>query len=503
MATEIKLPVLGENVDSGTVVKVLVSVGDTVTEDQPVLDLDTEKASVEVPASASGTVKEIRVKEGETVKVGQVLLTLEEGAETKEAKPKVKAEKAPGKPEAEKSLEKTAGEAQARAERERDNAKPQGTRAASNEEQEREKPEPVPPLEPIAEAKPEEKRPPRRQPDEAQARAERERDSAKPQGKRSASSEVVRFPKEESERLREVVPAAPSVRRMARELGIDINEVSGTGPDGHISEADVRNYARSIILNATARKIDVEPEAAELPEFSRWGEIERQPMTGVRRKTAEHLLEAWISIPHVTHFDSADVTELEQLRAGFAKKVEEAGGKLAITAIVLKIAGAALKVFPQFNASFDPAREEIIHKKYYNIGVAVDTDRGLLVPVIRDVDKKNILELSVELTQAAEKARNRKLTAEEMQGGTFTITNLGGIGGIGFTPIINAPEVAILGISRANQQPVFNDGQFSPRLILPLALSFDHRVIDGADAARFLRWVSEALQQPFMLTLEA
>ena len=226
-------------------------------------------------------------------------------------------------------------------------------------------------------------------------------------------------------------------------------------------------------------------------------------MTGVRRKTAEHLLEAWISIPHVTHFDSADVTELEQLRAGFAKKFEEAGSKLTITAILLKIAGAALKVFPQFNASFDPAREEIIHKKYYNIGVAVDTDRGLLVPVIRDVDRKNILDLSVELTQAAEKARNRKLTAEEMQGGTFTITNLGGIGGIGFTPIINAPEVAILGISRANQQPVFNDGQFSPRLILPLALSFDHRVIDGADAARFLRWVSKALQQPFMLTLEA
>jgi len=475
MATEIKLPALGENVDSGTVVKVLVSAGDSITADQPVVDLETDKASVEVPASASGKVKEIRVKEGDTVKVGQVLLTLEEAAaETKkEAKPQpAPEEEAPQKPEAR--------EAQAPAERER--AKHQVTPAASKEEslqkaaeaqEENEKPAPPAPPERAA-------GPPRRQP------------------------EVVRFPKQEPEPSREVVAAAPNVRRMARELGVDINEVTGTGRDGHISEADVRNYARSIILNSTARQITVKPGAVgaiDLPDFSRFGEIERKPMSSVRRKTAEHLSEAW-GIPHVTHFDSADITDLERLRKDFAKKVEEGGGKLTITAVVLKVVATALKTFAQFNTTLDLAREEIIYKRYYNIGVAVDTDRGLLVPVIREVDKKNIHELAVELTQLAEKTRDKKLAVEEMQGGTFTITNLGAIGGSGFTPIINSPEVAILGIARANHQAVFSDGEFKPRLMLPLALSFDHRVIDGADAARFLRWVAEALEEPFKLTIE-
>jgi pyruvate dehydrogenase E2 component (dihydrolipoyllysine-residue acetyltransferase) len=468
MSTEVTLPVLGENVDSGTVVKILVSVGDKVTTDQPVLDLDTDKASVEVPASASGTVKEIRVKEGDTVRVGQVLFTLEE-ARTEEAQPEPepRPEEAPRQPEAEKELKETAEEQErekpaheAPAGAERDSRKPQEMRAASSE------------------AKPEERRPPRREP------------------------EVVRFPKQEPEPSREVVPAGPNVRRIARELGIDINEVTGTGPDGRISEADIRNYARSIILNSTVRRTALRAAAAELPDFTRWGEVERQPMNGVRRKTAEHVTLAWTSIPHVTHFDSVDITETEQLREGFARKVEEAGGKLTITAIAIKIIAAALRMFPQFNATVDLEHEEIIYKKYYNIGVAVDTERGLLVPVVRDTDKKNVLELSVELTRLAEKARNRKLTAEDMQGGTFTITNVGAIGGIGFTPIINAPEVAILGIARAKHEAVFRDGQIQSRLMLPLALSFDHRVIDGADAARFLRWVAGALEQPFRLTLE-
>jgi pyruvate dehydrogenase E2 component (dihydrolipoamide acetyltransferase) len=212
--------------------------------------------------------------------------------------------------------------------------------------------------------------------------------------------------------------------------------------------------------------------------------------------------EAWRTIPHVTHFDQADITEVEELRQRFGKKAEESGGKLTITAIALKVVASALKVFPQFNASVDATAEEIIYKKYCNIGVAVDTDRGLLVPVIRDADKKNILELAVELTELSEKARDRKITIEEMQGGSFTITNLGGIGGVNFSPIINGPEVAILGMARATRQPVFVDGQIAPRLTLPLALSYDHRLIDGADAARFLRWVAEALQQPLLLALE-
>jgi pyruvate dehydrogenase E2 component (dihydrolipoamide acetyltransferase) len=292
------------------------------------------------------------------------------------------------------------------------------------------------------------------------------------------------------------------VRRLARELGIDINEVVGSESGGRVSEEDVRNYARSIILNVTRLRPAAQSVASTLPDFSQWGAIERKPMSGVRRKTSERLSEAWQTIPHVTHFDQADITELEELRERFAKKAEAAGGKLTITAIALKVVASALKVFPQFNASLDPQAEEIIYKKYCNIGVAVDTDRGLLVPVIRDVDKKNILELAVELTELSEKARNKKISIEEMQGGSFTITNLGGIGGLNFSPIVNSPEVAILGVARASRQPVFIDGQIAPRLMLPLALSYDHRLIDGADAARFLRWVVEALQQPLLLALE-
>jgi pyruvate dehydrogenase E2 component (dihydrolipoamide acetyltransferase) len=224
-------------------------------------------------------------------------------------------------------------------------------------------------------------------------------------------------------------------------------------------------------------------------------------MSNVRRKTAEHLSQSWTA-PHVTNHDRADITELEKLRKRYGKKAESAGGKLTMTAIALKIVASALKVFPQFNASIDMESREIVLKKYIHIGVAVDTERGLLVPVIRDVDRKNIIDLSVELTQAAERARARKLGLDDMQGGSFTITNLGGIGGTSFTPIVNWPEVAILGISRGHKSPVWTDGQFVPRLMLPLSLSYDHRLIDGADAARFLRWLAEAFENPFLLSLE-
>ena len=225
-------------------------------------------------------------------------------------------------------------------------------------------------------------------------------------------------------------------------------------------------------------------------------------MSNIRRKTAERMARASSTVAQVTQFDQADVTDLEELRKRFGKKAEASGGKLTVTAITAKVAAAALKVFPKFSASIDMAGNEIVFKKYVHIGVAVDTDRGLLVPVIRDADHKNIIAISTELAQLSEKARSKKLTPEEMEGGVFTITNLGGIGGSHFTPIVNYPEAAILGISRAVYQPVYRDGQFVPRLILPLSLSYDHRLIDGADAARFLRWVAEALEQPFLLSLE-
>jgi pyruvate dehydrogenase E2 component (dihydrolipoamide acetyltransferase) len=293
-------------------------------------------------------------------------------------------------------------------------------------------------------------------------------------------------------------PAAPSVRRMARELGVDINQVAGTGDAGRISIEDVKAHAKRLVTGA-ARSGG--PAAEPLPDFTRWGQVERQAMRAVRRKTAEHLAAAWATIPHVTQGDLADITLLEELRKRHARSVEAAGGNLTVTAIAVKIVAAALKTFPQFNASIDLGSDEIILKKYVNIGVAVDTDRGLLVPVIRDADRKNILQISVELAQLSEKARTRKIALEEMQGGCFSISNLGGIGGTYFTPIVNAPEVAILGISRASIQAKHDNGAFAPRLMLPLSLSYDHRVIDGADGIRFLRWVVQALEEPFVLSL--
>jgi len=246
-----------------------------------------------------------------------------------------------------------------------------------------------------------------------------------------------------------------------------------------------------------------------LPDFSKWGEIERKPMSNIRRKTSEHLSHAWQVIPHVTQNDKADITALEALRKQFAPKAEKAGGKLTMTAIALKIVAAALRKFPQFNSSIDVARNEIVYKKSIHVGVAADTERGLLVPVIRDVDRKGIFQLATELGAASDKARAGKLSLDDMQGAGFTITNLGGIGGTGFTPIVNWPEVAILGISRGSLEPVYvkdpstssGQGRFEPRLMLPLSLSYDHRVIDGADAARFLRWVAEAFEQPFTMSL--
>jgi pyruvate dehydrogenase E2 component (dihydrolipoamide acetyltransferase) len=278
--------------------------------------------------------------------------------------------------------------------------------------------------------------------------------------------------------------------------------VAGSGPGGRISIDDVKAHTKKLVTTVAAGGA-VAGVAEALPDFTRWGAIDRQPMRAVRRKTAEHLSAAWATIPHVTQHDAADITSLEELRKKYAKQVEAAGGNLTITAIAVKICAAALKVFPQFNSSIDLAANEIIYKKFVNIGIAVDTDRGLLVPVIRDADTKSITQISVELSQLSERARNRKISLDEMQGGCFSISNLGGIGGTLFTPIVNAPEVAILGISRGRMEPIYNkdSGQFVPRLMLPLSLSYDHRVIDGADGIRFLRWVVEAIEQPFLLAL--
>jgi pyruvate dehydrogenase E2 component (dihydrolipoamide acetyltransferase) len=293
-----------------------------------------------------------------------------------------------------------------------------------------------------------------------------------------------------------VPPAAPSVRRLARELGVEIRQVPGSGPEGRISVEDVQAFVRSALANPAAGGA-----AAPLPDFSKWGEVERKPMSNIRRKTAEHLSRAWTVIPHVTQHDKADITALEVLRKQYSPQAEQAGGKLTMTVVALKIVAAALRKFPQFNSSVDMARQEIVYKKSIHVGVAVDTPRGLLVPVIRDVDRKGIIELAADLGKASEKARSGKLSLDDMQGAGFTITNLGGIGGTSFTPIVNWPEVAILGISRGVYEPVYNGQTFEPRQLLPLSLSYDHRVIDGADGARFLRWVADAFEQTFVTLL--
>jgi pyruvate dehydrogenase E2 component (dihydrolipoamide acetyltransferase) len=302
--------------------------------------------------------------------------------------------------------------------------------------------------------------------------------------------------------------ASPTVRRLAREIGVDIQQVQGSGPKGRIRHDDIKAHARAVIRNQSAVR-PAAPAAGvwslpkiELPDFSKYGSVERETMSTIRRKTAQNMAQAWSTIPMVTQFDKADVTDLEVLRKKLDVKARQQGTKLTVTAILLKICASALKRFPKFNASIDLAKEEVIYKKYFNIGVAVDTERGLLVPVIKGIEGKNIFEISTDMQTLAEKARNRKVTPDDLQGGCFTITNLGGIGGTSFTPIVNPPEVAILGVSRSAMEPVWQDGQFVPRNLLPLSLSYDHRLIDGAEAARFLRFVCEALENPALLLFE-
>jgi pyruvate dehydrogenase E2 component (dihydrolipoamide acetyltransferase) len=442
VATDFTLPELGENIAAGDVLRVLVKAGDVLTKDQPVLELETDKATIEVPSSVAGQIKEIKVKAGDKVTVGQAILSVE-GGEGAAAAPAT----APAK------IAEPAAPAQP-------SAPSEAPRAVS---------------------------------------ADREKVVDFSRGVRPASTDPVSDGP--------AAPAAPSVRRMARELGVDIGEVAGTGDEGRISIEDVKAHAKRLVTMAksapaTGAVPGALPAGEPLPDFSRWGLIERQPMRGVRRKTAEHLGAVWISVPLVTQYDAADISGFEEVRKRHAKQTGESGAPLTVTALAIKIVAAALRKFPQFNVSLDMAAEEIIVKKYVHIGVAVDTDRGLLVPVIRDADSKSLLQVSSEVSELAAKARNRKLTLDEMQGATFSISNLGGIGGTNFTPLVNAPEVGILGISRARMEQVFRDGQFSARLMMPLALSYDHRAVDGADGARFLRWVAEVFEQPFLLSLQ-
>ena len=417
---ELKLPELGENIETVDVSAVLVSVGDQVRRDQPVIEVETEKASLEVPSTFEGRIEKLMVSTGDKVAVGQVLLVVETvpGAAVEQTVPEPVAQEAPAV---------TAPE----------------------------------PRTPVAATVTPTPRP------------------------------TVTGP---------LVPAAPSVRALARELGVTIAEVPGSGRGGRITRDDVKVHAKRLITGAA---VPAGPAAApRLPDFSRWGTVRREPMSAVRRATSTNMARSWAIVPHVTQFDDADITHLEAMRRSFNQRPEAAGRKLTVTAMVVKFVAAALRRFPELNASIDAEAQAVLYKEYVSIGVAVDTERGLLVPVIRDVDTKPLVRVVEELADLAERARSKRIKPDEMQGATFTVTNLGGLGTTHFSPIVNWPEVAILGVGRAATRPVMQDGQFAPRLVLPLSLSYDHRLIDGANAARFLRWVAEALEQPLLLLLD-
>ncbi len=432
--TEFRVPELGEDVPGGDVTRVLVKVGDTIAREQTVLELETDKATIEVPSSVAGRISGISVSEGDKVTVGALILTVDDGGAEADAPVDVPANIAI-------AVEAPAPIA----------APPSGNVVAM----------PV-------------------------------RDEAVSSVKGSAR---------QVPQHGQSAPASPSVRRLAREVGVSIDEVQGSGARGRISEGDVKEYARRLVASAGKSGGPSGRAVSPLPDFERWGEIDRQPMSNIRRTTSVRLGHAWSVVPHVTQCDKADITAMEELRKKYKAQVREAGGNLTVTAMLVKVMATAVKQFPQFNASLDTEAGEIVYKKYVNVGVAVDTERGLLVPVVRNADEKNITEIAIEVHQAAERARNRKLTLEEMSGGGITISNLGGIGGTYFTPIVNWPEVAILGVSRGIIEPVWRDEAFEPRQLLPLSLSYDHRVVDGADAVRFLRWVVEAIEQPFLLSL--
>jgi pyruvate dehydrogenase E2 component (dihydrolipoamide acetyltransferase) len=434
---ELKLPELGENVEAVEVSAILVKAGDRVRRDQPVVEVETEKASLEVPATADGTVAEVLVEVGDEVTVGQALLRIDVAGA-------VAAELETLQPAAERPAEAPGLAAQAEA--------PPG--------------------------------------DAVEAVADRSVRQI-PAVRAGARTEIG-----------PTAPAAPSVRALARQLGVEVAEVPGSGPGGRISRDDVKAFAKSIIRRARAAGPATSVAPLELPDFSQWGEIEREPLSKLRRATATSMARSWTTVPHVTQFDRADISQLESMRKRFNRRPDAQDRKLTMTAIVIKMVAAVLRQYPKFNASLDLANDSIVYKKYVHIGVAVDTERGLLVPVMRDVDRKSLTQVARELDDLAARARSKKLGLDEMRGAGFTVSNLGGLGTTHFSPIVNWPEVAILGVGRAEHQAVFDGGKLEPKLLIPLSISYDHRLIDGADAARFLRALAEALEQPLLLLLD-
>jgi pyruvate dehydrogenase E2 component (dihydrolipoamide acetyltransferase) len=451
------MPEVGEGVTKGVVGKLLVKEGDRVAKDQLVIEVETDKALVEVPIDRSGTVEKVPVKSGDEVPIGATLLVIAEEADNADSKP---ADSAPPKQE----------------------ATPQPAAAASSKKATYPASQPEAPNAPTY--------------------------AAPANGAHApATLPALKSRVELSSRAAEngEIAAGPATRRLARELNIDLAALQGSGPKGRITKEDVMAFAQSggaaIATSMRPAAASVPPAISGLPDFSRYGPVQREPINMVRRRTAEHMALSWSIIPHVTQFEEADITDLEALRERHKERAKEQGGKLTLTVLALKAVITALRRYPQFNASFDADAGEIIYKQYYHIGIATETERGLLVPVIHDVDRKDIFELSVELADTAQRAREGKLALEEMQGGSFTLSNQGGIGGEHFTPIINYPEVAIMAIGRSRTKPRYINGELIPREICPIAVSYDHRVIDGAMAARFVDALKISLEDPEKLLL--
>jgi pyruvate dehydrogenase E2 component (dihydrolipoamide acetyltransferase) len=421
---DVKLPNLGEGADSGTVVSLFVKEGDRVEKDQPLLELENEKAVATIPSTAAGVITKLFVKTGDKISAGQRIAAVGDSEGGAPAAPAAAAQ-----PRKEAPARKAA-------------------------------PAPVAVEEEM----------------EAEPAEETEAPAAHANGE---------------------VAAAPSLRRMANDLGIDLTKVRGSARGGRIVLSDVRAYISRLVRAAEKPRAAAPTEAKPVVEridFSKWGGISKKPMSSLRKVISRRMVENWNAIPHVTQFDDADVSSLNDLRKKYAAAYEKQGARLTMTPFVLKAVAATLKLHPIFNSSLDEVAEEIVYKEYFHIGMAVDTEAGLIVPVIRDVDKKSLVELSKELEDLAKRARDRKVSAEELKGGTFTISNQGGIGGAHFTPIVNKPEVAILGLGRSVLKPVDRNNMVEPRMLLPIGLSYDHRVIDGGTAARFVVDLVKALE---------
>lgn len=427
---DIRLPRLGEGADSGTVASLLVKVGDAVAKDQPILELESEKAVATIPSPEAGAVSAIHVKEGDTVKVGQLIVTL--GGEAAASAPV---------PAPARTIDVTVGD--------------------------------------------------------------EEEDMSSSTAPADIDEQVYKGPGAGSLPDGIPPPAAPSIRRVARELGIDLSRVRGSERGGRIVMSDLRRYVQRLQQPSAgprpaAAAAGTPPAARPKPtsiDFSKWGPVEKTKLTNLRTLISGKMSESWTTVPHVTQFDEADITALLDMKKKHDAAYERKGGKLTLTTFALQAVTAVLQKHPMFNASIDTESGELVQKRYYHIGIAVDTEQGLIVPVLRDVDKKTMLQLATELNSLADRTRQRKVALEEMQGGTFTISNQGGIGSGHFTPIVNVPEVAILGMGRGAVRPVVRSGKVTQRMMLPLSLSYDHRLLDGANAARFMVDLVAALER--------